>query len=185
VVFPVFCLLVALGISAFADRRTAAGILAVATGLGLVCSVNGALWAPRTQAGDIAAALKAQAHPGDLVLFCPDQLGPAVSRELGSSGQALRMITFPRGTGPERVDWVDYSKAVEGTSVDGFATNAVRQAGIGHDIWLVQGRGYRPYNGRCTTLLDDLTTLRPAPTMVVRSRPIHYYEHATLYRFPG
>jgi hypothetical protein len=185
VVFPLFCLLAALGTSAFADRRGATAMLAVATTLGLVCSVNGALWAPRTQAGDLAAALRAQAHAGDLVVLCPDQLGPAVSRELVGGAPALRMITYPRGTGPERVDWVDYGKVIEATSVDAFAAHAVSLAGIGHDIWLVQGRGYRPYNGRCTTLLNDLTARRPAVSMVVRARPIHYYEHATLYRFSG
>jgi hypothetical protein len=98
---------------------------------------------------------------------------------------ALRMITYPRGTGPERVDWVDYAKAIDATSVGTFAAGAVQLAGLGHDIWLVQGRGYRPYNGRCTTLLNDLTRLRPAVSTVVRVRPIHYYEHGSLYRFAG
>jgi hypothetical protein len=185
VVFPLFCLLAALGTSAFADHRGATAMIAVATVLGLVCSVNGALWAPRTQAGELAGALSAQAHAGDLVIFCPDQLGPAVSRELAGHGPALRMITYPRGTGPERVDWVDYGKVIESTPVDTFAAHAVNLAGIGHDIWLVQGRGYRPYNGRCTTLMNDLAALRSPATMVVRSRPIRYYEHAALYRFSG
>ena len=58
-------------------------------------------------------------------------------------------------------------------------------AGLGHDVWLVAGRGYRPYNGRCTTLVADLTALRPAASTVVMARPIHYFEHATLYRFGG
>ena len=184
VVFPAFCLLVALGISALADHRTAAVVLTAATGLGLWCSLGGALWAPRTQAGELAAALTAQARAGDLVVFCPDQLGPAVSRELAGD-PAVRAITYPRGTAPDRVDWVDYGETIKATPVETFAGNVVRQAGLGHDIWLVQGRGYRPYNGRCTTLLNDLTAMRPAAAMVVRARPIRYFEHGTLYKFPG
>jgi hypothetical protein len=184
VVFPAFCLLVALGIAAFADRRTAAVVLTGVTLLGLWCSLAGAIWAPRTQAGELAAAIKAQARPGDVVVFCPDQLGPAVSREL-AGGPALDAITYPRGTPPERVDWVDYRQAIEAAPVDAFAADVVRRAGTGHDIWLVMGRGYRPYNGRCTTLVNDLTALRPAASLAVRTRPIRYFEHGALYKFAG
>ena len=51
------------------------------------------------------------AKPGDIVAFCPDQLGPAVYRVIDDPAQ-YNMTTFPRGTGPEFVDWVNYAKAV-------------------------------------------------------------------------
>ena len=35
----------------------------------------------RTQAGQVAAAINAEAKPGDIIAFCPDQLGPAVYRQ--------------------------------------------------------------------------------------------------------
>ena len=54
--------------------------------------------------------LNVQAQPGDLVVYCPDQLGPAVDRLLRVQG--VTEITFPRAIGPQRVDWVDYKKVI-------------------------------------------------------------------------
>ena len=47
------------------------------------------------------------------------------------------------------------------------------------------GRGYRPLNGRCTQLATLLESTRGTDrtALVVRSRPIHYFEHAALLRF--
>ena len=61
---------------------------------------------PRTQAVQVAADLNAQAQPGDVVVYCPDQLGPAVDRLLTVPG--VLQLTYPRMIGPARVDWVDY-----------------------------------------------------------------------------
>lgn len=183
VVFPAFVLLVALGIEAFADHRTAAGMLAFATGLGFWCSLGGAVWAPRTQAGELAAAVNAKARSGDVVVFCPDQLGPAVSRLLHPD-IAAAAVTYPRGTPPQRVDWVDYAQAIDASPVPAFASGLVRKAGPGHDVWLIAGKGYRPYKGRCNVLVSELTTLRPAATIEVPAQ-LSDFEHATLYRFRG
>ena len=46
----------------------------------------------RTQAGEVAAVLRADAAPGDVVVYCPDQLGPAVHR-LAPPG--LDEVTYP------------------------------------------------------------------------------------------
>ena len=40
----------------------------------------------RTQAAQVAAVLNVQAQAGDLVVYCPDQLGPAVDRLLRGAG---------------------------------------------------------------------------------------------------
>ena len=52
----------------------------------------------RTQAGQAADVLRANARPNDLVVYCPDQLGPDLSRLL--EGERLRQRTFPGGAPP-------------------------------------------------------------------------------------
>ena len=56
-------------------------MLAAAVAFGLAGSLPN-VWTSRTQAGQVAAALAAGGRPGDVVAFCPDQLGPAVDRLL-------------------------------------------------------------------------------------------------------
>jgi 4-amino-4-deoxy-L-arabinose transferase-like glycosyltransferase len=187
VVFPVFCLLAGMGIAAFASRRARVVMLACVAALGLACGIDGAL-APRTEAGLLAAGIQRAAQPGDVVAFCPDQLGPAVIRRLpaGPMGSVpgVKQITYPRGTPPGRIDWVDYDTAIKASPVSAFARRLVDMAGPDHHVLLVWGRGYRPYNGRCTQLAAELTTLRGSSTTVVANHPVKYFEHGTLVQFP-
>jgi 4-amino-4-deoxy-L-arabinose transferase-like glycosyltransferase len=182
VVFPLFCLLVALGVEAFTDHRTAAVMLAAASALGLWCSVGGALWSPRTQAGELASTLRAQAQPGDIVAFCPDQLGPSTVRLLPAD-LGVQTLTYPRSTPAGRVDWVDYGDAVKAASPATFAATLLGMAGPGHDVWLVESSGYRPFDDACTTIVDELTAARPEAYEAVETLPGRYFEHAALYRF--
>jgi mannosyltransferase len=186
VVFPLFVLLAALGASTFVNTRARGWVVGIAAALGLSLAAGGA-FLPRTEAGDFARALKAQAGPGDVVAYCPDQVAPAVNRILGDGLQGVAQVTYPRGTPPGRIDWVDYGDAVKAAPVHAFAQSLVQRAGsTGGRIWLVQGRGYRPFNGRCTLLATELTTLTGKPQQqIVRSRPIRYFEHGTLYRYGG
>ena len=50
---------------------------------GLVSSAQN-VTTQRTQANAVAAAINAQAKPGDVIAFCPDQLGPSVYRQIGT-----------------------------------------------------------------------------------------------------
>ena len=81
VVFPLFIVLCALGLTAFSSRKVSAALLAVACTAGLFAAQEQNS-EPRTQAVQVAADLNAQAQPGDVVVYCPDQLGPAVDRLL-------------------------------------------------------------------------------------------------------
>ena len=47
----------------------------------------------RTQAGEVAAALRIHSRPGDLVVMCPDQLGPATNPV---APRDLVQMTYPR-----------------------------------------------------------------------------------------
>ena len=102
---------------------------------GLVSSAQN-VTTQRTQAGAVAAALNTYARPGDVIAFCPDQLGPAVYRQVRNPSQ-YDMITFPRRTAPQIVDWVDYADTVHAADPNSFADAVYQETAPGHHIWLV------------------------------------------------
>src|SRR6185503_16709973 len=79
VAVPILVVICAVGFNVFASKSVPLGALVVVL---LLCLAGGVRVATndRTQAAEIAAALEAQAKPGDVVVYCPDQLGPAVHR---------------------------------------------------------------------------------------------------------
>ena len=89
------CLLVvAYGVTSLTDRRLRHGVVGVAIAFGLAASIPNA-FLTRTQAAQVASTVLAQARPGDVVAFCPDQLGPAVSRALDGR---FDEVAFPAPT---------------------------------------------------------------------------------------
>jgi mannosyltransferase len=183
IVLPVVVLLVALGVTAVDRSRlgtvTAAAILAAVAILGTVTGSEEIL-AQRTQAVVVAAEIAAYARPGDVVAYCPDQLGPAVSRLLPD--RLLTQITFPRFDDPQRINWIDYSKVNSAANPGVFANEILSMAG-GHQIWLVWEAGYRTLGSDCQEIRDALGVARPHPTQAVISDPAKYYEHESLVRF--
>ena len=97
VVLPLFLLVVAAGVAVLPGRRFRVGCVAVLILAGLLTGL-GENGQQRTQAVQVAAVLNVQAQPGDVVVYCPDQLGPAVDRLLRVPG--VTEITFPRAIGP-------------------------------------------------------------------------------------
>ena len=116
---------------------------------------------------------------GDLVAYCPDQLGPGVSRVLHAP---VQQVTYPRWGSPRFVDWVDYARANKQSDPIAFARRLVTSAGP-HQIFLVWARGYRTLRGRCTVLAAQLTALRPGQETEVVARNDRS-ERETLYRYP-
>jgi mannosyltransferase len=153
IVFIPLILLVALGLSTFLDLRIRAVILAVAVVAGLAGAIPN-ITTNRTQAGQVAAALAPRAKPGDVIAYCPDQLGPAVNRLLPQG--RYQQITFPRGTGPTYVNWVDYSTASHHGSPVRFADQLERMAGPTHQIFVVWFGGYQTFGTRCEQILQTL-----------------------------
>lgn len=180
VVFVPLLLLVSLGLTTFADRRARMVVLAAAVAFGLAGSFPD-VTTQRTQAGKVAAVLDAHGRPGDVVAYCPDQLGPDTSRLLPAG--RFTQLTFPRGTSPEFVDWVDYDAAVRAASPAAFARRVVADA-HGHRIWLVWMGGYQGYGARCDEVATDIVadTGLPAYT-VVSANGVKYYEPDNLIRF--
>lgn len=180
VVLPLFLVLVAVGITVIHDRRAVASLAAVACLAGLL-SASGARDALRTEASRVAAVLNVQAQPGDLVVYCPDQLGPAVNRLI--TVPQVNELTFPKAISPQRVDWVDYKKDISKTDVGTFAQRMVSKLGADHTLWLVWRDGYPGLGGSCGYLQSWLNMLRPTGQTVVRSEPLHYYEFENLVRY--
>jgi hypothetical protein len=150
IVFPFFVLLVARGFSVLRDRRVLAAVVAAVVALGVAGGVRNVI-TQRTQAGEVAAVLRRDARPHDVVVYCPDQLGPSVHR-LVQSG--LDEIVYPPSpAGPARVDWADYKHRIANAKVSVFGDDALRRA-TGHTLWLVTAPGYKTHAGTCETLSD-------------------------------
>jgi mannosyltransferase len=169
VVLPLFLLLAALGVARL-PRRPATAVLAVAVVTGFAGAAPHAFDDGKTQAAVVAQALAAEALPGDVVVYCPDQLGPAVSRLLPGS---LRQEVYPTGGAPDRVDWVDYEDRNRRADPEAYAAEVSTRAGQGA-VWLVFALSYRTFEGQCEALVETLTTLRGAPLVLVQADDTYF-----------
>jgi len=179
VVFVLLMLLVALGISTFLDRRIRTVILAVAVVAGLVGSVPN-ITTNRTQAGQVSRSLAARSQPGDVVAYCPDQLGPAVNRLL--PGGRYRQLTFPRGTGPAFVDWVNYDQAIAAASPEVFAIHLESLAGT-HRIFVVWAPGYQGFSTDCQQIIVTIQANAHYATDPLIAGSSAFYQPMWLYQF--
>jgi hypothetical protein len=198
-------LLVAVGVgrlvgNAYADRYTATAYVpfVIALGCGTLCLVDRWLFRgvvaalvvislaigvrnagmDRTQAGEVATVLSRQARPGDIVLTCPDQLGPAVAR-LAPAG--VRLYGVPTLTDPARVDWVDYAR--RNADADGYVVGqqALQLAGS-HTLWFVAGYDYRTYETLCPHVNYVLSNQRPHNQQLVQADS-SVFEHEALVAY--
>jgi mannosyltransferase len=179
--FPLFVLVVAFGFTAFASRA----IVAVLLGILVVASFAGAarnVVDERTQAGRVADVIRAEAKPGDAVVYCPDQLGPGVSRLLDRP--ALDQLTFPAGAAPELVDWVDYRDRIAATDPGAFARRVLDRVGAGHTIWYVDNPTYEGVEGKCEGVQAALGAARPGGRVRVLAAPKKFFESDNLIEFP-
>jgi hypothetical protein len=181
VVLPLFLLIVAVGTSMLGERRLVAGALAVMCVAGLFTGY-GDNDQPRSQAVQVAQILNAQAKPGDLVVYCPDQLGPAVDRLLKVPG--VTELTFPRAIGPQRVDWINYLQTIDHTDVETFAQNVRANIGVNSSVWLVWNRSYSGFGHDCGDLETWLGYFQGSGTTLVNANS-DYYENELLTRYPS
>jgi hypothetical protein len=176
VIFPIVILLCGLGLTAFADVKVRAGILVVLALFGLLGASRNER-GERTQAGHVAAYIVKQGGPGDVVAFCPDQLGPSTMRHIPDG---FRGMAFPTGSDPRLVDWVDYAKRQKAGSPKAFAA-MIDKAGGDHTVWLVWAGGYRTLDKRCESTVNALKKLRPGGKAVLAQG--QQFEHAWLYQY--
>ncbi|MBO0747362.1 MAG: glycosyltransferase family 39 protein, partial [Acidimicrobiaceae bacterium] len=181
VALPLFLLVVGVGITVLTRGRIVLAVL-------LIVSVAGVLTGygennkPRTQAVQVAQILNAEAQPGDLVVYCPDQLGPAVDRLLTVPG--VTELTFPRAIGPSRVNWVNYRQVIDTTNVATFAQQMLGRLGAGHGLWVVEKDGYPGLGGDCGALVSWFNLLRPTGNLMIHQTNA-YFENENLIRYPS
>jgi len=182
VVFVPLILLVAIGLGTFGDRRVRVGVLAVAVAAGLAASLSN-VTTNRTQAGQVAAAIAPRGRPGDVVAYCPDQLGPAVARLLPAT--RYQQITFPRGTGPIFVNWVDYGAASRSGHPARFATRLESMAAGGRQIFVVWAPGYQTLGTKCEQIVETLQAPGSGYTLhnLVTLDSTAFYQPMDLYQF--
>jgi mannosyltransferase len=181
VVIPLFLIVVGVGVTVLTRARIIVPVL-------LVVSLAGVLTGyaeneqPRTQAVQVAQILNAEAQPGDLVVYCPDQLGPAVDRLLTVPG--VNELTFPRAIGPSRVDWVNYRQVIDQTNVATFAQQMLGRLGADHTLWVVEKDGYPGLGGDCGALVSWFNLLRPTGDFLIHQDST-FYENENLIRYPS
>jgi mannosyltransferase len=181
--FPLFVLVVAFGFTAFASRAVLAVLLGILVAAGFVGGARNVV-DERTQAGRVADVILAEAKPGDAVVYCPDQLGPGVSRLLASR-RSLDQLTFPAGAAPELVDWVDYRARIAATDPGAFAQRVLDRVGPDHTIWLVDNFAYEGIEGKCEGVQAALGAARPGGRVRISAAPRTFFESDNLVEFPS
>jgi hypothetical protein len=178
VVLPFFILIVARGITCFSDVRVRALFIVGIVVLGWIGNVRN-YRSDRTSATKVAPIIKREARPGDIVLYCPDQVGPAVHRLLG---KGFDEVTYPKLRKPAFIDWVDY-KAVLARHKPAVVAQQVLALAGNHTIWYVSAPGYTTHKQSCTALTTAFAQVRKEIVRVV-SDP-NAFEKQGLQEFPG
>jgi uncharacterized membrane protein len=174
VIAPLIFLTVAVGITRVpGPARLLVGVVYLTLSLAGVVWIN---YYQRTQSAPIAAAVAERAQPGDVVVYCPDQLGPAFSREMPDDVEGF---SYPTLGSPERVDWVDYAERNAAADYNEIASE-VRRRADGHAVFLVWMPGYRTFEGQC----EGLSTALGATATLVAQDSNRYFEPAYLQYAP-
>ncbi|MCU1498684.1 MAG: hypothetical protein JWM47_2637 [Acidimicrobiales bacterium] len=172
VIFPFVVILAALGIDRLRSRPFVVTVLGAMLVLGAVGGVRNVV-SDRSDARRSVTAIEAVGEPGDVVVYCPDQLGPSGSRLLGPG---FDQVTYPAFRAPERVDWVDYKARLAQADPEDFATRVLARA-EGHRIFFVYSLAYRTHTEVCPKILEALAKERIPDTL---SQPSDAYEPASV-----
>lgn len=174
---PVAIIATSYALSLFPGRARAV----ILTGFVLLGAVGVAqdMTEDRSQAAQIASAVTLHARSGDFVVFCPDQLGPAIVDDLPAG---VRPMGFPDGTVPAVVSWRGYRERIRAADVTDFA-RAVDERSAGHAIWLVAAGGYRGFGDACGELIHEFERNNGTGAQLVLPRP-EITEGALLIQFP-
>jgi hypothetical protein len=175
VFFPFFILLVALGLDHVNGKVTRNVTLVVFVVLSMV-GLGVVFTDARSQARVVADAIAAQHQPNAIVVTCPDQLGPSLSRAVDGRWPVL---TYPRFGAPQRVDWVDYAERNSHNDPKAFAAALLERAGD-RPIYTVMNNGYRTLGNQCAQVVGALSAARPT-RLIVQGDTNKFYEPMSLY----
>jgi hypothetical protein len=99
----------------------------------------------------------------------------------------LLQLTFPRGTSPQFVDWVNYAQHIEKAHASSFAHKMEELASGGHTIhtiWFVWAPGYRHFGSKCHQISKDISRDRAYTAKeVLKFQPQRYFEPDILMEF--
>lgn len=167
------------GIAQIGDPLVRASVLAAAVGLGLLGAVDQVL-DDRSQGRIIAEAIATGDAVTDVVVACPDQLGPATARYLPTTTE---IVGYPLLEPGHRVDWTDYVDRNASASPTAVA-EAIVTRWPGADVWLVFSGGYRTFDDQCERLAGELAARRPGSQALVHA-DADVFEPMGLIRFPA
>lgn len=165
IMYPLLVVVLAFALTVFMSTPVRVGLLVVMVLLGLAGGYRNVV-DQRTQAGQVADVIRSEARPGDVVVYCPDQLGPDTSRLLeGVPG--LHEETYPDGAPPQRVDWVDYRERIARRDPAAYARAVLEDTSPTATVWFVNSSAFRHFGSRCDAIGAALAADRPATTRVV------------------
>jgi hypothetical protein len=179
IVVPLALLLLTLGLRALPAQYAVIAL----TVLTVFCLLAGltAVRSTKSQSGEIAAALERQARPGDVVVYCPDQLAPSITRRLEVQG--LESYSRPSQAEPGLVDWTDYVDRLAREPQAPVLDAAQRAVEAGRTVWLVTAAtGYITHTVDCPSLGDALVDKLGNPQRIVEPND-KIFERAELLRF--
>lgn len=179
VFIPLLVLFAAAGITRFVGRVALIVVYAVTLGMLAMGGLFNITY-DRTQTKALAPVVAERASAGDVVVTCPDQLGPATIRALPDD---LVVVGYPTLETPDLIDWVDYGDRPD-VDPDAYAAEVLALAGPDHDVLMVWSTTYVTHEGTCEALLDAFARQRPAETLVNQDGS-QYFESATLTIFPA
>ena len=149
VAFIPLIVLLALGLDSFGAPLLKVAVAVVLAGTSLWAAWDNRATA-RTESVLVAKVLTHHASAGDVVVFCPDQLGPSTLRLLPPG--RFRTIGFPRFGPVVRINWVDYEVAVHRADPTKFALATMALAGPTHHVWLAWSPHAWGLHGKCGQL---------------------------------
>ena len=161
VVALLFSTLVGVGMAKIGDLPIRVLVVLFVVSFGLVGGARVAN-SDRSQADEIATALEEQAEPGDLVFFCPDQLGPASVRAMPDD---LVGLSFPELTDAAIVDWRDYQERHDNANPIEFAEE-IHEMTLDQNLWIVWINGYRTLGTHCGDIVLTLEDLRSGEAVI-------------------
>ena len=134
----------------------------------------------RTQMDDLASIIERQGQPGDVVVYCPDQLGPAGSHALDGD---FDEVTYPDLGDPRFVDWVDYGERNAASDPEAFVGEVLERA-EGHTVWLAWSPEYITLETQCSQVQNLLARARPGNGPAASADSENFFENANLHRYP-
>ena len=95
-----------------------------------------------------------------------------------------QQVAFPRGGGPEFIDWVDYASAVRNASSLDFARRVDEMASSGKQIFVVWAPAYEAFGAKCEQLVQTLqNNPRYRATGVIAGDSKRFFQPMYLVRF--